>query len=76
MKEVQKGRCLICTKIPTKQLVVDHCHTTGKVRGLLCDKCNFLLGLANDQINVLQNAIAYLESSCLEKDDGLLCHPL
>lgn len=41
-------------------LHVDHCHTTGQVRGLLCFNCNALLGKARDDVVVLQNAIAYL----------------
>lgn len=41
MKKVQKGKCLICEKIC--DLFVDHCHTTLKIRGLLCCKCNITL---------------------------------
>ncbi len=45
----QQNRCCeICKKSVEeikKRLVVDHCHTTGKVRGLLCDRCNFILGV-------------------------------
>jgi hypothetical protein len=39
----------------------DHCHTTGKVRGILCQRCNLILGHARDRIAVLKAAIAYLE---------------
>lgn len=46
---------------PTK-LVVDHCHETGKVRGMICDKCNRALGLVGDNIQTLQNLITYLNS--------------
>lgn len=44
-----------------RSLCVDHCHTTGKVRGLLCDTCNRCLGLLKDNIDILKNAIEYLE---------------
>jgi hypothetical protein len=56
--------CAICgTKKPserTKYFAVDHCHNTGKVRGLLCTKCNRGLGLFNDKTDVLQKAVKYL----------------
>ena len=45
---------------PTK-LVVDHCHDTGKVRGLICDRCNRALGLVGDNTKTLSNLITYLE---------------
>jgi len=61
----QDGKCAICSSTETKRkkaeyFIVDHDHSTGKVRGLLCDKCNKLLGAARDNINTLENAIAYL----------------
>ena len=43
MRVQQGDRCAICYTQP-KRLVVDHNHTTGKVRALLCDNCNFALG--------------------------------
>lgn len=65
----QSGRCKICGGegfVMNKdrhrvKLVVDHCHATGKVRGLLCHNCNRALGLLNDNIQSLENAIAYLK---------------
>jgi hypothetical protein len=42
-------------------LAVDHCHTTGKIRGLLCSKCNPALGAFNDNIEILNSAIKYLK---------------
>jgi hypothetical protein len=64
----QGGVCAICKKPPQgfsgrckkKVLVVDHVHETGEIRGLLCGKCNTMLGHANEQISVLKRAVAYL----------------
>lgn len=56
----QGGTCGICHK-ETTTFDVDHCHETGIVRGLLCRRCNLLLGSVADDTAVLQNAIDYLE---------------
>jgi hypothetical protein len=56
----QAGRCLVCHHVPSGDLVVDHDHVTGRVRGLLCQKCNRMLGHANDDQRVLRSAIRYL----------------
>lgn len=63
MFESQNGVCAICKKPETenKTLAVDHCHTTDKVRALLCGKCNKAIGLLNDDTDLLRVAIAYLE---------------
>lgn len=42
---------------------VDHCHATGKVRGLLCRHCNSMLGFARDDLNILKSGIIYLQLS-------------
>ena len=64
MVEAQGNECLICNvsgdKVRNQRLVVDHCHVSGKVRGLLCQKCNLLLGHADDTIGRLEQAILYL----------------
>ena len=62
----QNGCCLICDQHQTvlnKGLSVDHCHTTGKVRGLLCNNCNLMLGFAKDKIDTLSNSIRYLKTN-------------
>ncbi len=60
----QECLCAIC-KIHVSKLKrdisVDHDHKTGKVRALLCYRCNTILGMAKDSIEVLKNTIAYLE---------------
>jgi hypothetical protein len=58
----QNNVCAICFKpeLAARDLAVDHCHTTGKIRGLLCTNCNKLLGHAKDNVEILQSAINYL----------------
>lgn len=67
MLERQNNLCAICRKPQnsTRNLsfAVDHCHNTGKVRGLLCDWCNRALGLFQDDVNVLKSAIKYLNNN-------------
>ena len=53
------GTCPICRSRPA--VVVDHCHATGKVRGLLCRQCNSGLGLLGEDPARLRHAAAYLE---------------
>jgi hypothetical protein len=55
----QSGRCAICEE-PLKWPVVDHCHTTDAVRGLLCVACNAGLGQFYDNVKYLQGAIRYI----------------
>lgn len=66
MYDNQKGLCKICTNPPTgfkKTLCLDHCHTTLKVRGLLCDNCNAGLGKFKDNIISLETAAKYLKDN-------------
>lgn len=61
----QEGRCAICGDPPTdgKRLHVDHCHTTGQPRGLLCTRCNPGLGYFRDNPALLSAAIDYLKET-------------
>ena len=58
--EKQNGNCKICGE-HFDSLYVDHDHVTGKVRGLLCIKCNSAIGLLNEDKTIFQKAINYLE---------------
>ena len=55
----QNFSCAIC-KTDEVDLVIDHCHSTNKVRGMLCNNCNTGLGQFKDNITFLENAISYL----------------
>ena len=64
----QHGVCAICANPESltlhgqkKRLSVDHNHTTGKIRGLLCHNCNTALGLVNEDCRVLLSMIRYVE---------------
>lgn len=59
MLDEQSALCAICSV--KSKLVVDHCHTTGDVRGLLCHRCNSLLGALDDKF-FLSKATVYLSS--------------
>jgi len=61
----QRGKCAICDTHQLEldnALHVDHCHTTGKVRGLLCRKCNLILGHSRDDSKLLKLASEYLDN--------------
>lgn len=67
MLEAQGGGCAICGATEpggrTKHFPVDHCHTTGAIRGLLCTKCNRGLGLFNDDTDRMERAVKYLKGN-------------
>jgi hypothetical protein len=58
----QNNKCAICERdlMDETGIMIDHCHKSGKVRGILCRNCNFMIGFGNDDINVLKSAINYL----------------
>ncbi len=68
LSELQNHKCKICGKEETKmlndtkwKLSVDHCHTTGRIRGLLCAKCNVGLAKFEEDEQQFLNAIKYLK---------------
>lgn len=68
MNVAQSGKCKICRKeesgrVERGRLYIDHCHITGKVRGLLCHQCNAGLGMFKDNLESLAAAIEYLKGS-------------
>lgn len=76
MHEAQKGLCAICFQPETKsdkgrlyRLAVDHCHRTGKVRGLLCFKCNSAMGSFEKRDVPIINIELYLEKYRVEPTD-------
>lgn len=64
MRDKQNHCCAICgiheSLTIKQQLHVDHCHKTGRVRALLCIKCNTVLGKVNDDPLILEKMIEYL----------------
>src|SRR3989304_9918108 len=87
----QSGCCAICGRFQVKaaeikgirnlyntdrRFAVDHNHDTDEIRGLLCQLCNTMLGLAGDNIEILQRAIYYLEIGiCESKPNKCLRNP-
>lgn len=62
MFEEQKGLCAICLEPPVKmRLAVDHNKKTGKVRQLLCGRCNTSIGLLREDVEIMARAIVYIE---------------
>ena len=65
--ESQNGRCAICytTKLDKRKrsFCVDHRHSDGKVRGLLCGRCNRAIGLLNDSPILLERAVRYIRAT-------------
>lgn len=68
--ERQGGQCYVCARIPeeyrnkeARMLAVDHCHSSGKIRGLLCGNHNRALGMIKDSIEALEVLIHYLNGT-------------
>jgi len=62
LKAGQNNRCACC-EAEGKKLVVDHCHITGKIRGLLCRTCNSGIGQLGDTLLSVQKAVRYMEEN-------------
>jgi len=74
MYNEQEGKCPICFKFcpihPESKgegLAVDHCHTTGEVRSLLCIPCNSAIGQLQENVTIMQNAINYITTHKRER---------
>jgi len=70
MFQEQNGKCAICKKEETTviknkvvRLAVDHCHSGGGIRGLLCRSCNQAIGMFNDDVSIIKNSIDYLNNN-------------
>ncbi len=68
MLKEQEYKCKLCDSqhrpdVNRGGLYVDHCHKTGKIRGLLCKLCNSLIGFSRDSEGILRSAIDYLRNS-------------
>lgn len=68
MSAAQGGRCKVCGELPTvvgkkRALHVDHCHKSGKIRGLLCHQCNVSIGLLKDDPAIIRSLLLYVETA-------------
>lgn len=66
MFESQGGKCYICGtsescgRLKHRTLCVDHCHSSGKVRSLLCNRCNRVLGMVSEDVDIMKSMIKYI----------------
>lgn len=75
MRDEQCGTCALCHRVDSgrpkwKDLVVDHDHSTGRVRALLCHQCNMVLGHSGDNPALLRKMADYIESHWKAAEDG------
>lgn len=65
----QDKKCGICRiEEPRRGWCIDHCHSTGAIRGILCHRCNFLIGAAHDDPRILERAARYVNANCYISD--------
>jgi hypothetical protein len=68
--KLQKGVCKICKqseKAKWRKLAVDHCHATGVIRGLLCFRCNTVLGKVEESPKIIKELLKYANVAKLKK---------
>lgn len=70
---VSYGVCYICGN--ECKPFVDHCHSTGKVRGILCNSCNVYLGRIKDSVDVLERMMVYLKNGDIKKNESIIRRP-
>lgn len=63
-REKMPKSCEICNS--SGSLHIDHCHSSGVVRGILCKNCNIALGLIKDDVHIMSNMIKYMEKHLYE----------
>lgn len=75
MLTAQNGKCAICENPETsmlhgkvRDLSVDHCHKTGKIRQLLCNACNHMLGASKENVETLLAAVEYLKKNSAKEE--------
>lgn len=73
--DVQENRCKICGETPPKtssrkmKLAIDHSHKKGHIRGLLCHRCNLVLGNFNDDPHLFRQALVYLSEDAMKNPE-------
>lgn len=75
LDEAGNGNCWICKQpetVPNRRLAIDHDHETGSIRGLLCTRCNQVLGRMHDDPELLRQAAKYIDDARTAFSDG--CH--
>lgn len=80
MLKDQNGVCKICNRFrlsaQQRRMGVDHCHTTGKIRGILCDWCNSAISRFDDDVTLVEAAAQYLKTNGADVDIGPTTTPM
>lgn len=71
MIDGQEGKCAICKIVPSGGLVIDHNHTSGKIRELLCNSCNPAVGMIGENPDIARKIIEYLTKHTLSNSPAL-----